>query len=275
MTSTASLAIPPEATVVPALSIKNVGKSFRVHSGGRVFQRDVVRDVNIEIADKSFTTIVGTSGCGKSTLLSLCSGILEPTSGEIRVFGKLVRGVTQDVGFVTQDANLLPWLRVVENVELPLKFRGVGRKERREQALEWLDRVGLADSSNLFPGQLSGGMRKRCSIVRTLIYNPKVVLMDEPFGALDAMTKLALQEELLELWERDKRTVLFVTHDLNEAITLSDQVAIMSRKDQTITDVVKVPLERPRSVEAINTNDVAREIFSRLWSSLRQEMHVD
>lgn len=243
--------------------------NFPAKQGG---QRAAFCDVDLAVPDKGFVSIVGPSGCGKSTVLNVCAGTLTPTAGRVELFGKPLTGFSRDVGYITQDANLLPWLTVSQNVELPLKLAGVRKRERSERAADWLDRVGLREFTHAYPQQLSGGMQKRCSIARTLVYEPKVVLMDEPFGALDAMTKLVMQQELMDLWERDRKTVLFVTHDLAEAIGLSDSIVVMSRGPGRIKEVVNVEIPRPRDIGQINGADGFVDLFEHLWSAFKEEL---
>src|SRR5262245_36188419 len=184
--------------------------------------------VSFDVPPKRITTVVGPSGCGKTTLLRLAAGLISASAGTASCKGVPVAGLNTKVGFVTQDSNLFPWLTARGNVEFPLAIRGVAPAERRDKARHWLRLVGLEGFENHYPSQLSGGMQKRVSIVRTLIYEPSVVLLDEPFGALDAQTRMGLHHELLELWREKKRTMLFITHDLVEAITLSDNIVELS-----------------------------------------------
>jgi NitT/TauT family transport system ATP-binding protein len=232
----------------------------------------VLRDVDLAVAEREFTSIVGPSGCGKSTLLNLCAGLLRPDAGRVLVEGAAVAGFSRRVGYVTQDANLLPWVTVLENVMVPLEIRGVPRDQRRRRALEQLEKVGLAGFEHHYPHQLSGGMQKRCSIARTLVHEPDVILMDEPFGPLDAITRLVLQDELLKLWEERRQTVVFITHDLTEAISLSDRVIVMSRRPATVKQVVAVDLPRPRNVFTITGAPGFAEIQARLWSAVQPEI---
>ena len=219
-----------------------------------------------------FVSIVGPSGCGKSTLLNLCAGLCLPDKGRVLFRGVPVSGVNTHVGYVTQDSNLLPWQTVLENVVLPLEIRGVPRKARLERARDWIDLVGLRGFEGYYPHQLSGGMQKRCALARTLVYDPDVILMDEPFGPLDAMTRLVLQAELLRLWERQHKTIIFVTHDLTEAVSLSDEVVALSRRPGRVKGVMRVPLERPRDVFRIAEAKGFPEVVGSLWSLFRTEL---
>jgi len=204
--------------------------------------------VSFDVADREFCAIVGPSGCGKSTLLNLASGLREPSGGEVYVNGSPVRGLLKDIGYVTQDSNLLPWLTVEDNIRLPLQIRGVPAAEQDALVERWVGLVGLDGFTRSYPRQLSGGMQKRCSIARTLVYDPSILLMDEPFGALDAMTKAIMQDALLSLWNERPKTVLFVTHDLSEALTLADKIVVITRRPGRVRAVVPVDIPRPRDV---------------------------
>ncbi|HEY1704433.1 MAG TPA: ABC transporter ATP-binding protein [Trebonia sp.] len=218
--------------------------------GGRRRRQSVqaLRDVSFTVADREFCAIVGPSGCGKSTLLNLASGLRPASGGTVYVNDTPVRGLVPDVGYVTQDSNLLPWLTVEENVRLPLQIRGVPSREQDDLVARWISLVGLDGFQHSYPRQLSGGMQKRCSIARTLVYDPPVLLMDEPFGALDAMTKAHMQDTLLGLWDEHPKTVLFVTHDLSEALTLADKIVVITSRPGTVRTVVSVDILRPRDV---------------------------
>ena len=228
--------------------------------------------VDFNAAQDCFVSIVGPSGCGKSTLLNLCAGLCFPDQGRVLFRGVPITSVNTHVGYVTQDSNLLPWQTVLENVALPMEIRGVPRKERLDRARSWIELVGLRGFEAHYPHQLSGGMQKRCSLARTLVYDPEVVLMDEPFGPLDAMTRLVLQAELLRLWERRHKTIIFVTHDLAEAVSLSDEVVALTRRPGRIKAVVRVPLERPRDVFHIAEAKGFPEVVGSLWNLFRTEL---
>ena len=254
--------------VTEALRFDGVTIAFATERGRHV----AVRDISFGVPDRGFVAVVGPSGCGKSTLLNVSSGLLPPSAGSVEVFGKPVTGVERGVGYITQDANLLPWMTVLDNVALPLKLVGVGRTEREGRAREWIERVGLGGFERFFPMQLSGGMQKRCSIARTLVYGPRVILMDEPFGPLDAMTRIVLQQELLALWERDRKAILFVTHDLAEAIALADSVVVMTQGPGRIKATIPIPLPRPRDVGAIHATPGFADLFGELWSLFQPEL---
>ncbi|MGN8646108.1 ABC transporter ATP-binding protein [Gracilibacillus sp. HCP3S3_G5_1] len=216
-----------------------------------------VDNVNMDIVDGEFISFVGPSGCGKSTIFKMISGLIENTTGEIEILGSQVQSSQQkrtDVGFVFQDATLLPWRSVLENVMLPLEFQKMSKAEKREEAARALELVGLKDYAKSLPRQLSGGMKMRVSIARALVAKPKLLLMDEPFGALDEITRQSLQSELLRIWESQKMTVLFITHNVFEAVYLSTRVAVMTPSPGKIASTVDVPLPFPRDDEIRTTH---------------------
>ena len=228
--------------------------------------------VNLTIEPGKITTVVGPSGCGKTTLLRLASGIIATSSGTVTHGTKKIAGLNKAVGYVTQDSNLFPWLTALGNVEFPLAVRGMAKQKRRDEAHHWLKLVGLEGFESFYPAQLSGGMQKRVAIVRTLIYQPDVVLLDEPFGALDAQTRMSLHRELLTLWEQRNCTMLFITHDLVEAITLSDQIIIMTKRPGKIKKIYDVPLGRPRNVFEIFLQPGFDETYKELWRYFKEEI---
>lgn len=230
--------------------------------------------VSFDVPPRKITTVVGPSGCGKTTLLRLASGLIAASDGTVFYNGSPVVGLNTNVGYVTQDSNLFPWLTALGNVEFPLAVRGIAPVERKDKALHWLRTVGLEGFENHYPSQLSGGMQKRVSIVRTLIYEPSVILLDEPFGALDAQTRMGLHHELLELWREKKSTMLFITHDLVEAITLSDQIVVMTRRPGRVKEIYQVPLARPRNVFEIYLEPGFDEAYAALWKHFKSEISV-
>ena len=228
--------------------------------------------VSFDVGPTEFCAIVGPSGCGKSTVLNMVAGFLQPTAGRIEALGTPVTTVNTELGYVTQESNLLPWLTTAKNIELPLKIRGFAKAEREKLVAEWIGLVGLEGFESSYPHQLSGGMQKRCAIARTLVYDPEVLLLDEPFGALDAITKTVLQGVLLDLWATKPRSVLFVTHDLNEAITLSDKVVVMTKRPGTIKAIVPIDLPRPRNVYEIGSDPRFAKLHHELWSLFKSEI---
>lgn len=238
----------------------------------------VLNNVTLQIEENELTCILGPSGCGKSTLLNLVAGLSPVDAGRVEFRGRGVRSVNTEIGYITQDSNLLPWFTVLENIELPLKIRNFGKTsaERRSLALDWIVQVGLKGFENHYPHQLSGGMQKRVSIARTLVYDPDVILMDEPFGPLDAITKMVLQNLLLRLWQERQKTIVFVTHDLTEAITLGDQVVIMTKRPGTVKAILPVGMARPRDAFSLSETPEYAAIHRQFWELMRTEvMDVD
>jgi NitT/TauT family transport system ATP-binding protein len=253
----------------PAISFTQVGQRFAPANASPF---TALHDIDLTVADAEFCSIVGPSGCGKSTLLNMAAGLIQPTAGQVFVQGEQVTEVNTRIGYVSQDSNLFPWLTTRQNIELPLVIKGYGKAERHALSEEWLELVGLGGFADSYPHQLSGGMQKRCSIARTLCYDPDVVLLDEPFAAVDAITRSVLQEVLLDLWSTKRKSVIFVTHDLNEAITLSDKVVVMTRRPGRVKAVVDIPLARPRNVYEIAETPEFGEIHQRLWHFFRTEI---
>jgi NitT/TauT family transport system ATP-binding protein len=257
------------AAPAAALEFAGVGKSFPMPSGER---REVLGDISFSVMQNQFVVLVGPSGCGKSTLLQIATGLDRPTRGEVRCMGAPLRGVNPDIGYVTQQANLFPWYTLRQNVELPLTLRAVPRRERDERVREYLDLAGLTGFEDAYPDQLSGGMQKRASILRTLIYAPPIVLMDEPFGSLDAQTRMIMQEYLLEMWSQRRTTVLFVTHDLTEAVVLADNVILLTHQPTTIKEDISVSVPRPRNVYEPYQMEGFLADHERVWEGFKSEM---
>ena len=252
------------------LSIQGVGKEFQVR-GKSIAALD---RVDLDVNEGEFVTIVGPSGCGKSTLLNLIVGLTRSSSGRINFHGSPIDGICTKIGYVTQKDNLLPWRTLIENVEIALEIRGVQAGARRTQARDFIQRVGLNGFEEHYPHELSGGMRQRANIIRTLIYDPELILMDEPFGPLDAQTRIVLQDELLKLWFASRKTIIFITHDLTEAITLADRVVLMSSRPGRIKHVENIAIARPRDVFQIHEHPEFRSAYERLWHELRPEVNV-
>jgi NitT/TauT family transport system ATP-binding protein len=230
--------------------------------------------VDLRVPQDAFVSLIGPSGCGKSTILKLVTGLTPATAGTLTFRGRPLRGINTQIGYITQDHNLYPWLTLRENVEFPLLARGLPPAERARRVDELIKLVGLSGFETAYPHELSGGMQKRGAIIRTLIYDPDVIVMDEPFGPLDAQTRLIMQQELLDLWARRRKTILFVTHDLNEAITLSDQVVVMTRRPGKIKAIFDVPLARPRDVFTIHESVEFHDQYRRIWHAFRDEIHA-
>ena len=264
-------ASPAQAAPAAAIEFDDVSLAFAGKSGTLL----AIDRVTLAAARGEITSVVGPSGCGKTTLLRLAAGLLKPSSGRLLYNGRELRRLNTGVGFVTQDSNLFPWATTLANVEFPLAVRGVPRRQRRERALEWINTVGLAGFENSYPSQLSGGMQKRVSIARTFIYEPDVILLDEPFGALDAQTRMMLHHQLLTLWGKRRMTMLFIPHDLVEAITLSDQVVVMSKRPGRVKERYRVPLQRPRNVFEIYLEPGFDAAYGALWKHFKAELATD
>ncbi|MCA1218551.1 ABC transporter ATP-binding protein [Streptomyces sp. 8L] len=235
---------------------------------------EALHEVSFDVKEREFCAIVGPSGCGKSTLLNLVAGLTPPSHGQVTVHGRPVAGLVPDIGYVTQDSNLLPWLTVDENIRLPLQIRKTPSQEQDRLVDQWIELVGLGQFRTSYPHQLSGGMQKRCSIARTLVYDPPILLMDEPFGALDAMTKAVMQDTLLDIWDRHQKTVLFVTHDLSEALTLADRVIVMSRRPGRVKASAPVGIPRPRDAFHISESREFAEQHRVLWDMFAAEISM-
>ncbi len=243
------------------IAIHNVSRIFYSPKGEEI---DAIKDVNLEVEDAfsaagrdvgEFRVLLGPSGCGKSTLLRMIAGLDRPTTGEILVNGTAVRGPSKDRGMVFQKYTSFPWLTVRQNVEYGMKINGVPAAQRKETADHLLQQVGLAEFADVYPDTLSGGMQQRVAIARTLALRPSVILMDEPFGALDAQTRSDMQQLLLKIWDETACTILFVTHDVEEAVYLADRIFIMSSHPGTIVEDVQVPFDRPRDLELKEKNE--------------------
>jgi ABC-type nitrate/sulfonate/bicarbonate transport system ATPase subunit len=229
-----------------------------------------LEDVSLHVKDREFCVLVGTSGCGKSTILRLVAGLTAPTEGEVLVDGTPVDRPGADRGMVFQSYTLFPWLTVQKNVEFGMKFGGVPPVKRTVIARHFIDEVGLSGFERVFPKELSGGMMQRVAIARALANDPAVLLMDEPFGALDAQTRAAMGELMIHIWERDAKTVLFVTHDIEEALFLADRVCVMTARPGRIRQEIVVPLPRPRTVEML-TSDVFVKLKAQITQLIREE----
>ena len=248
-----------------AIGFDGVSRSFGAYTA--------VRDINFEVRPGSFVSVVGPSGCGKSTLLNLAAGLIQPTTGTIRIFDQPLVGLNQRAGYMFQQDALLPWKTVLGNVTLGLRFRGVDRRAAEEQARDWVVRVGLEQFAAAYPAQLSGGMRKRVAMAQSWIVDPAILLMDEPYSALDIHTRHRMEGELLSLWTASPKTILFVTHDLEEALALSDEVIVLSAgPGSRLVSRHSVDLARPRDLIDIRTNARFGELYRKIWAELREEV---
>lgn len=264
-----------EMHVTPApadvVELRSVSHSFPSHDASAI-SVPVVDNVSLNVAKGEFIAIIGPSGCGKSTLLNMVAGIIKPDHGTVLVNGRQVDGINPDrgVGYMFANDSLFPWRTTWENVALGPELRR--DPDKKEKAFELLRLVGLAGAEYKYRSQLSHGMRQRASLARTLAQNPDILLLDEPFGALDAQTKVLVEEEFMRIRDARGTTVLFVTHDLTEAITLADRVVVMSARPTYIKSLVTVPIERPRSLVETRFNQTAQELYLRLWEELRPEV---
>mgnify|MGYP005836711131 CR=1 FL=1 len=232
-----------------SLSAEHISHTYRTPAG----DVPALRDITFDVKPGSLACLVGPSGCGKSTLLRALAGLLKPDEGRVLLDGKPLEGPDHRVGVVFQKANLMPWRTVMQNLTLPLELNGVPREEREARAAQLLDLMGLTGFADAYPGALSGGMAQRVAIARALIYRPDVLLLDEPFGALDAMTRERLGVELLRIWEAERRTVVMVTHSIAEAIFLADHVIVLSARPGRITRRLDVALPRPRALDVVHS----------------------
>jgi len=228
--------------------------------------------VDLQIGQGDFVAFVGPSGCGKSTLLNMIAGIIDPSGGQILHEGHVVNGINTRVGYMTQTDSVLPWRTVYENIELPLTFRPYGADQRRSKVEAMMKAVDLSAFGNAFPNELSGGMRKRVALAQVLVYEPSTLLMDEPFGALDAQLKLVMQQRLLEIWQQTRKTIVFVTHDLAEAVTLAQRVVVFSGRPGCIKAIESIDIAHPRDPFKVRFEPKFQEAYERLWSILAPEI---
>ena len=255
-----------------AVSFENITCTFAARNGdGRSYT--AVKDVSLAIGEGEFVSIVGPTGCGKSTLLNVAAGLLRPSSGTLRIFGEPLAGINRRAGYMFQLQALMPWRNALGNVIAGLDFRGVERAEARRRGEDWLARVGLDGFGARYPHQLSGGMCKRIALAQMLILDPQILLMDEPFSALDIQTRQLMENELLELWGANRKSVIFITHDLEEAIALSDRVVVLSAGPATHPiGEFAIDLPRPRDVAEIRLTPKFVELHDRIWHSMKEEV---
>jgi NitT/TauT family transport system ATP-binding protein len=255
-----------------SVTVEDVTLVFEGKSGQSV---TALEDISFALEDKKFAVIVGPSGCGKSSLLYLIAGLNEPTSGMCKIGDQVIKGPGKDRGMVFQTYTLFPWLNVLKNVEFGLKLRGITSAERADIASQFISEVGLKGFENAYPKQLSGGMQQRVALARALANDPEVLLMDEPFGALDSQTRSIMQELLVKIWEHSNKTVLFVTHDIDEAIFLGDHVYVMSARPGRMIEEVDVTIERPRNIEVLTSDkfiNLKRNVMKLLHGEVQKSM---
>ena len=258
--------------MIPSLALDKVSCTFVSHTqpGQRY---TAIADTTLGVAAGEFVSIVGPTGCGKSTLLNVAAGLLEPSSGAVRVFGERLTGINRRAGYMFQADALMPWRNALDNVTAGLEFRGVGEAEALERGNDWLKRVGLSGFGGRYPHQLSGGMRKRTALAQTLVLDPDIILMDEPFSALDIQTRQLMENEVLELWAAKRKAVLFITHDLDEAIAMSDRVVVLSAgpASHPIGEFA-IDLARPRDVAEVRVTPRFIDLHKAIWDVLREEV---
>ncbi len=253
----------------PAIEFRGVSCRFETPTGFYT----ATENASFSVGDGEFVSVVGPTGCGKSTLLNAAAGLLKPAAGEVRIFGEPLKGLNRRAGYMFQAESLMPWATALENVALGLRYRGVSRHEADERAMTWLARVGLEKFPDRYPHELSGGMRKRVAMAQTLVTDPDIILMDESFSALDVQTRELMEDELLAIWQSSKKAVLFITHDLDEAVSMSDRVVVMSAGPAS-HPIGNFPIElpRPRNVAEIRMDPAFLERRAAIWSVLRDEV---
>src|SRR5262252_8578270 len=254
-----------------AIQLRDVAKRFPTPSGG-VFT--ALKGLNLQVAPGEFAAVVGPTGSGKSTTLALIAGLEPPSAGEVIVGGRQVNGVAEGIGYVFQTDAVFPWKTVLENVAAGPRYHGANGRDARDRARQWISRVGLAGFEDRYPYQLSGGMRKRVALAQSLINGPRILLMDEPFSALDVQTRSLMENELLNLWSASSASVVFVTHDLEEAISLSDRVYVFTAGPGTVKGSYPIALPRPRNVSEIRFEPQFQRIYQEIWTDLRDEVQV-
>ena len=257
--------------VTAAIELRNVTKRFRTPTGQAY---TALRDLTLSVAPGEFCAIVGPTGCGKSTTLGLISGLERPSAGEVQVMGEPVQGIDKRIGYVFQTDAVFPWKSVLNNVATGPMFRGQPKVRAIERARDWIARVGLSGFEDHYPHQLSGGMRKRVALAQTFINEPQILLMDEPFSALDVQTRTLMEDELLQLWSSLNASVVFVTHDLEEAISLADRVCVITAGPGTVKGIYTIDLPRPRHVAEIRFEPRFIQLYQQIWEDLRNEVMI-
>jgi NitT/TauT family transport system ATP-binding protein len=254
-----------------SIELRNVTKRF-LTPADKVFT--AIRDINMAVAPGEFVAVVGPTGSGKSTTLGLISGLERPSEGSVKVMGKPVQGIDPRIGYVFQADAVFPWKNVLNNVATGPRFRGQPKAQALERARDWIARVGLSGFEDRYPHQLSGGMRKRVALAQTFINEPQILLMDEPFSALDVQTRTMMEDELLQLWSAYSASVVFVTHDLEEAISLADRVCVITSGPGTIKGIYTIDLPRPRTVAEIRFEPRFLQLYHQIWEDLRDEVVI-
>ncbi len=254
------------------LRVRGLHKTYQTQSGEEV---EALRPVDMEIAPGEFVSLVGPSGCGKSTLLNILAGFVAPTAGQAFVGDDPITAPDMDRGMVFQDYALFPWLSVIQNVEFGLERKGIGKKERRAIAMAYLNTVGLKDFADKYAGELSGGMKQRAAIARAFATEPSIIFMDEPFGALDALTRRFLQTQLLRIWQEHKKTIVFITHSVQEAVTLSDRIVVMTARPGRFKAILDIDIAHPRDFKSDRFRDYERQIYDQLDEELAKTFDLE
>lgn len=256
-------------TTQPKIEFQRLGKRF--HRTSQTVT--VMEGLDFNIYEGEFVCVVGPSGCGKSTLLNMSAGLMRPSAGQVLYDGAAVPEPNTKVGYITQKDNLMPWRTAKANVALPLQIRGMGKGAIEKKVAEIIELVGLTGFENAYPGELSGGMRKRVTLARTLVYEPEVIFADEPFGALDAQLRGIMQQELLRIWTASKNTIVFITHDIAEAVALGDRVVVLSARPSHVKEDVQIDLPRPRNLSKLRFDPRFVELNEHLWSVLAEDLN--
>jgi len=250
-------------------TLNNISHTFNTSNSKSI---DVLRNINLNVNEHEFLALIGPSGCGKSTLLNIMSKLISPDSGEVLMDGLPLKQITTKIGYISQGDSFLPWRNVVENVAIGLEIKGVCKRERIKKARELIEKAGLGGFEKNYPNELSGGMRKRVDIIKVLAIDPEIIFMDEPFAALDVFTRQILQDYILNIWQEIRKTIIFITHDITEAITLADRVILMTARPATIKSEYDIHLPRPRSSFDIMFDNRFIEIHKMIWEDLKEEI---
>lgn len=254
------------------LSVNQIYHNY-VNANGELTR--ALNGISLNIFEGEFIAIIGSSGCGKSTFLNIMAGLINPTQGEVVISNQIEKNKHKDIGYIAQMDTLLPWRTIIDNVALGLEIEGLSKKERYKIARNLIHKSGLQGFEGKYPNELSGGMRKRVMIIRTIAQKPDIIFMDEPFGPLDIFTKRMLQREILSLWREYRNTIIYVTHDIAEAITLADRIVLLSYRPSQVMDIYEVTLPRPRNIEKCKYTPYFIELEKEIWEKLSKEVHVD
>jgi NitT/TauT family transport system ATP-binding protein len=253
------------------IELNNLSFAYWIKNNGVKTKFTALDHFSLDIAEGEFVTVLGPSGCGKSTLLDILSGLVKPDAGSYKIDGEIVRGPALDRGFVMQSYALFPWRTVRKNIEYGLEVKRISRKERSQLAAKYLDLVGLSGFADRYPYELSGGMKQRAAIARSLVYDPSILLMDEPFAAVDAQTRESLQDELIGIWRKTKKTIIFVTHSIDEAVILANKIVVMTGNPGTVKKILCVDLPYPRNTPKIKGSSAYADISGEIWGLLNNQ----